>query len=389
MRVLQFSKFFPPVHGGIERAAHQLTECLSRHGVHTDVLCVDPGPSASIEQTAAGYGVYRMPVDFTLASLPVSRRILPLARDLMARSDVVHVHMPNPLAAMALARYRPAAKVVLHWHSDVVRQRFTRWLYEPLQRWVLQRADAIIATSPDYARTSVALAPFQDKVRVIPIGIEDPVGRVDGTRVANIRARYGGRPLVLAVGRMTYYKGFDVLIESASLLDPDVQVLIVGSGSLGPMLAQQVRHLGLAGRVHLLGALDEASLLAHHAAADVFCLPSVARSEAYGIVMLEAMAFGRPVVCSRVEGSGMPWITLDGVTGLTVKPGRADELAHALRRLIDNPELAAQLGRAGRQRFAETFQADLSTQQVLALYRSLVRVPTQTGEVGGRRIPYP
>lgn len=383
MKVLQFSKFYPPVHGGIETAAFELTEGLNRLGVRSDVLCVDPGRGCSVELASAGHHVYRAPVDFSLASMPVSHRLFPLARERMKDCDLVHVHMPNPLAAAAIACYRPVCKVVLHWHSDVVRQRFTRRLYEPLQRWILERADAVIATSPDYACSSLPLATVKDKVSVIPIGIEDPSPRVDSERVARIRSRYPGQTLIVAAGRLAYYKGFDVLIDAAARLGSQVQVLIVGNGPLMPTLSRQVYSLGLADRVQLLGSLDDADLLAHLAAADVFCLPSVLRSEAYGIVMLEAMACSRPVVSCRIEGSGVPWINQHGVTGLHVPPRCPNELAQALSHLVQNPGLAQRYGAAGRSRFVETFQAKSMTQQILGLYRTLLAPRAETTRPGG------
>jgi rhamnosyl/mannosyltransferase len=295
------------------------------------------------------------------------------ARKLMGDYSIVHVHMPDPMAALALWLIRPDARVVLHWHSDVIRQRVSRRLYEPLQQWLVRRADAIIATTLVYADASQVLKPWMHKVHVIPIGISDPAGGLEADRVAALRARYPGKQIVLGLGRMSYYKGFDVLIRAARLLPDNVQVLIGGSGALLGQCRRQIEELRLGHKVQLLGPLSESDLLDHYAAADVFCLPSTGRSEAFGVAILEAMAMSKPIVSTRIEGSGVPWLNQHGVTGLTVPVGEPEPLAQALSQLLADRELCSSYGRAGRLRYAEKFTADAMTHQVIDLYRSLVR----------------
>jgi rhamnosyl/mannosyltransferase len=279
--------------------------------------------------------------------------------------------MPDPLAALAVWLARPRGKVVLHWHSDVVRQRIARHLYRPLERWLLRHADAVIATSQAYADSSPALQAQRGKVSVIPIGAHAPEA-VDPERVAALRQRYGDRRLVFALGRMTYYKGWDVLIEAARQLPEDVLVVVGGGGPELPRYRALAAGAGMADRVRFVGPLTAASVEAHFALATVFCMPSTVRAEAFGVAALEAMARGLAVVSSRIAGSGLGWLQQDGVTGLQVPPGDPLALAAALQRLLDDAALRQRFGAAGRARWAELFTAETMADQTVALYRRLL-----------------
>lgn len=371
MRVLQISKFYPPVMGGIESVAWELTEGLNRAGVPTNVLCAAQSTRTVIEERAPGYSVTRagqwgMWMSTSMSpSMPLNLRSL--ARD----HDIIHVHMPDPMAAAAVWMVRPRGRVVVHWHSDVIRQRRALKAYEPLQNWLLARADAIVATSEPYALASVALRRWQNKVAVIPIGISDNRPTACSERAAAIRQRFGRRHLVFALGRMTYYKGFDVLIEAAAALPEECVVAIGGQGELLDHYRTQVNRRGLAGKVHLLGHIDDDELASHFEACDVFCMPSTLRAEAYGVAMVEAMVMGRPIVASDILGSGVPWVNLHGVTGLNVPAGDAHALACALGELLQSSARCQQFGHAARLRYEQEFGAERMTQRTLDLYRQL------------------
>jgi rhamnosyl/mannosyltransferase len=260
---------------------------------------------------------------------------------------------------------------VLHWHSDVVRQRVARHAYRPLERWLLRRADAVIATSQAYADSSPALRAFSDKVVVIPIGTPQPEPP-EPERIDQLRRRYAGRRIVFALGRMTYYKGWEVLIEAARQLPPDVLVVIGGGGPELPRYRALAERVSAADRVRFVGPLSAESLEAHFAIASAFCMSSTLRAEAFGVVVLEAMARGLAVAATDIPGSGLGWLHEDGVTGLRVPPRDATALAAALRRLLDDAELRARCGAAGRARWAELFTAEAMADQTVALYRRLL-----------------
>jgi glycosyltransferase involved in cell wall biosynthesis len=373
LRVLQLSKFYPPVLGGIEAVAWELTEGLNRAGVRTDVLCSNQALRSTREQTTAGYTVLRAAcLGMVLSTSMAPAMLLYLAR-MAARADLVHVHMPDPMAAAALWVVRPRARLVVHWHSDVIRQRRALKVYEPLQRWLLQHAEAIIATSPPYAEASLALQPWRSKVAVVPIGISDNRTSDCSMKAAAIRQRFRGRRIVFALGRMTYYKGFEVLIQAAAALPEDCVVLIGGQGDLLEHYRSMVLNRGLTGKVVLPGHINDDELPSHFEACDIFCMPSTVRAEAYGVAMVEAMMMGKPVVASNIGGSGVPWVNLHGLTGLNVAANNPAALTAALADLLLDDARRAGMGRAARARYDTHFQAGHMVQQVHDVYRRILR----------------
>ncbi len=380
LRVLQLSKFFPPVEGGIESTVATLCRGLRAQGVAVDVLCAATTARTQVERLPDGTRVTRAASLGRLLSTSMAPALLGALPAALRGSDLLHVHMPDPMAALAVRTCHPRQPLLLHWHSDVVRQRGAMRLYAPLQRWLLQRADAVIATSQPYADASPALAQVRAKVHVIPIGIDEPPAHDPAVRdaAAAIAERTRGLRVVFALGRSTYYKGFPVLVQAAAALPPDVRVVIGGDGPDLPALRRQVAEAGLQARVWLPGRLSDAEVHAWHARAEVFCLPSVARSEAFGVAMVEALAAGRPVVATQLAGSGVPWVNLHGQTGLNVPPGDAPALAGALCTILDNSALRDRFGRAARQRFEQEFRAETMVRRTLDLYRALTagRAPT-------------
>lgn len=370
MNVLQVSKFYWPVMGGIEKVAWELVEGLVQAGVETGVLCSHQRPVTQVD-AFPGYRVVRaasLGILLSTSMAPVMARQL---HRMAAACDVVHVHMPDPMAAAAVWAVRPRARVVVHWHSDVVRQRHAMRLYAPLQTWLLRRADAIVATSEPYAAASSALQFWRDKVTVIPIGISDNFARASSEKATVIRRRFGDRRVVFALGRMTYYKGFEVLIRAAAELPDDCVVLIGGDGELLAHYRAQVEALGLQHKVCMLGHVSFDDLPSYFLACDVFCMPSTVRAEAYGVAMVEAMVMGKPIVASDIAGSGVPWVNTG--TGLNMPVGQPGPLARGLLQILDDDALRERFGAAARERYLLEFNAGLMTRRTLGLYDRLLR----------------
>lgn len=381
MRVLQVGKFYPPVRGGIETVMWELAEGLNQAGLRNDVLCANQRRVSSREHLAGGYDVVRAASFGMLLSTSMAPALaIELAR-LQRHYDVLHVHMPDPMAALAVAITRPTAPLVVHWHSDVIRQRRAMKFYEPLQRWLLRRADAIVSTSHQYADASVALRPWRHKVEVIPVGVTDRACGPGHADAAEVRARYGGRRIIFSLGRTTYYKGFEVLIEAAAHL-PQCVVLIGGEGELLSRHRALVEHMGLQDRVHMLGHVSDDDLPGYFEACNIFCMTSTVRAEAYGVAMVEAMARGKPVVATDILGSGVPWVNVDGETGFNMPVGQPLPLAATLTRLLEDPMLCAQLGAAARKRYLREFNATLMTRRTVALYERLQLARRQQSQPG-------
>jgi len=369
MRVLQFGRFYPPSRGGIESAIYHIREGLAGRGVRCDVLCCNKARSASRE-TVAGGVIYRAAWYGDFLSLPLAPGLFTQLAKIAGDYDVICLHHPDPSATLALflARLPRRIKVVVHWHSDIVRQKAMLPLFLPLQRWLLRRAAAVIVSTPAYAR-SAHLAACRDKVSVVPIGISESELRADGDAdAAAVRARYPGRFLVFAMGRLVYYKGFEYLVEAASHLHQSVNILIGGDGPFRRALRRQIGRLGLSQRVFLLGALSAREVAGHYRACDVFCLSSTLPSEAFGIVQVEAMCFAKPVVATIVPGSGVSWVNADRVSGFNVPPRDPRALARALEVLRQDPALARRLGERGRRRFEDLFTRERMCERLQRIY---------------------
>lgn len=373
MRCLQLSKFYPPISGGIETTVRDIAEGLASQQWQVEVLCSNINSNTIREPGSVP--VTRVGAVANLASTSLTPGLFSELRRCLRDKNLVHVHLPNPMANLALLFAWPKVKVVVHWHSDIVKQRRLLKLYAPLQDWLLKRADAIIATSPPYAQSSPWLQRHIDKVHFVPSCIRAPESLVSSDDrkelSAGIKAKYPGKKIVFALGRMTYYKGFEVLVEAASYLDDNTVVLIGGKGELLEGLKAQARSLGVDGKVHFLGRIEDEVLPGYYEACDMFCLPSVMRSEAFGLVMVEAMSYRKPVVATRIPGSGVTWVNIHGETGLNAETGDSLDLASAIKKLLSNPELAKQLGEGGRRRYEQHFTIEKMIAAITQIYKSI------------------
>ena len=365
LRVLHVGKFYPPHMGGIETHLQALCGELSK-SLDLRVLVSSDGHEP-VEELLDGVSVSRVPTRFTLASTPFCPGMVRQIR--RSQADIIHVHLPNPMAVLAYLASGHRGRLIITYHSDTVRQKFLGALFEPLLNQALQRSSAIITTSPNYLRTSTVLARHQERCHVIPLGIPiENFDHCDPSAAAAIQEQYGDR-LIISVGRLVYYKGFEYLIRAMAQVQG--KLLIVGEGPLRGKLIALASELGVAGRVCFLGKIDHDQLVACYHAAKVFVLASIARSEAFGIAQIEAMAAGLPVVNTALD-SGVPFVSLHGQTGLTVPPLDPGALAAAINQLLDNPALRASYGQAGRLRARQEFSLGAMTSRVTALYEAVL-----------------
>lgn len=370
LRVLQHIKSFHTTRGGVERVVEELVPELNRFpDVEADVLC--QGPDTRTYALPGKGRVIQAKTDLELGGASLSWGDFREWRRAAGRYDVVHVHLPWPQSNLNLFLKRFRGAVVVHWHSDIVRQRLLYAGFQWLERWLLRRADRICVTSPKLLAESAALEGFRDKAVAVPIGMPESAHEIAADEIHTLRERYAARTLVFALGRLVPYKGFEHLIRAAAALQSGALVVIGGDGPLAGNLRSLIDELGAGGKVKLLGALPDRDVELHMRACDAFCLPSVQKSEAFGIVQVEAMRAGRPVVSTRIHGSGIDWVNEDGVTGYTVPAGDARALAQALGRIAGDAALARSLGEAARRRYEDHFTARGMAGAVRAVYESL------------------
>ena len=377
MRVICFGRFCDERHGGIETHVDNLIAALRAEVDFVRLVPARHGRGARFIKD--GVPVVRTASWNVDGSLALSPGLILAAWQEYRRApcDLVHLHFPDPmshLAALAIPAHVPR---LITWHADITRQRRLPKFYEPWQSAILRQARAIVVATPAHLKASAPLnAPgIAAKVRVIPYGFDLERFVAPHPDTAALVAAHPGRR-IFALGRHVAYKGFAVLLEALTRLPADVRLILGGQGPLSASLRAQAQSLGLAGRIHFAGAIADAQLPAYYQSCDVFCLPSVTRAEAFGIVQVEAMAAGKPVVGSTL-GNGVDYVNQDGKTGLGVPPGDPAALAAALRALLDDPARARALGAQARVRALGEFSRAAMAGRTLALYREMVAATPQ------------
>jgi len=292
------------------------------------------------------------------------------------QADLIHLHMPNPAAAFAYVVSRCQIPLVLTHHSDTIGRANIRRLSDPFVKEAMNRASRIIVTSKRYADTSIELEKHLDKTAVVPLGIDlSKFGKVNQETVRNIQSKYGPR-LVIAIGRLVPFKGFEILIRAMQNVSGNL--LLVGDGPLRGHLQAVTRECGISGKVFFAGEIDNSQIVNYLSAADIFALPSVSRAESFGIVQLEAMAAGIPVINTSIE-SGVPDVSLDGITGITVPPADPGSLAQALTALLTDRELRLKMGEAGKARVRKEFSMDQMSMRTMRIYEEILGVSLVRG----------
>lgn len=374
LRIVHFGKYYLPETGGIESVTASLARGAANAGHRVTVVCFKKSRTID-EEAIDGVRVVRAPIARLIASQPLGMKYFRLCVREARDADVIHLHAPNMLGALCCLMVGKRPRLLVHWHSDVIDKGWLGRAFRPLEAALLRRADCIVATSEVYAEASSTLQPFRGKVAVVPIGVPHArateAAGLDGEIPAELQARLAGKKLVLAVGRLVPYKGFDVLIEAARTLRDDSIVVIVGDGPLRQSLQAEIDRGGLAERVCLAGRLSDAALHALFARASIYCLPSLHRAEAFGVVLLEAMSYGLPIVATNIPGSGVPWVNQHGVSGFNVPVGDPLALARACNRILDSDQEHARLSQGAHRRFLAEFTEDRSISQMLATYERL------------------
>jgi glycosyltransferase involved in cell wall biosynthesis len=363
LKVLHVGKFFDPYRGGIETVLKDLcTELQSRVELH--VLVANTGPRTVHEQR--GYKITRAANWGTVLSSPMTPGFPGWVRKLPG--DIVHVHLPNPVGEMSYMMSARGRSLVAHFHSDIVRQKSALRIYGPLLRAFYARASRIVVPTPNHIAVSPFVSQFGKKCRVVPYGIS--LQKFDLTESVQHRIqqlRLDG-PTLLFVGRLVYYKGVEYLIQAMSQID--AQLWIIGVGPLEAKLKQMTVQLNLQEKVHFLGDVADEDMPAYYHACDLFVLPSVANSEMFGIVQLEAMACRKPVVATDLP-TGVSWVNQHGVTGLLVPPRDAESLAEAIKNLLGSATMRQEFGEAGRKRVEKEFTSARMADGMMEVYRDV------------------
>jgi rhamnosyl/mannosyltransferase len=360
MEIVHLYKDYFPVLGGIENHIKVLAEAQAAAGHDVTVLACNPGHRTRV-QNINGVSVIKAGRLTTAASMPLSL-VQPLVLARM-RPDIIHLQSPYPLGEVANLLIGHARATVISYQSDIVRQRRILPFYGPILRRVLEAANRIIASTPRYIETSPWLRPVHHKCVVVPLG-------VDYHRFVPPVLPFNGPLTLLFVGRLRYYKGLDTLLRALAGLH-GVHLTIVGDGPMRGPWEALAAELGVAERVYFAGAVEDADLPALYHQAHLFVLPANARAEAFGTVLLEAMASGLPCVTTEVD-TGTSWVVQDGITGLVVPPKSPGALTEAIQSLLDAPRRRAAMGQAARARVVAEFTQEQMVARVQAVYEDVL-----------------
>ncbi|MCM1132403.1 MAG: glycosyltransferase [Ruminococcus flavefaciens] len=366
IKVLEVNKAYFPHTGGIESLVKQYSEELRRYCAVKTLVCRDDR-GKTVADRVNGVKITRAGSFGTYFSCPLSLSFIRLFKKMSADADIVHIHVPFPLADLALLLSGYKGKVAVSWHSDIVRQKKLMILYKPFLMYLLRRADIIFTATQGHIDNSEYLTDFRDKCRILPYGIT-PEDYLAVERAPFLTDKLTDKTAVKVffTGRLVYYKGVDVLLKAFTRIK-DCELFIAGTGELEKPLKAFAESHNLGGKVHFLGFLPDSELKQAYADCDIFVLPSVARSEAFGIVQLEAMIYGKPVINTNLP-SGVPYVSIHGRTGITVPPSDPKSLAEAINRLAGDKNLRTKLGRNAQKRVIRDFN---EKQVITELYRLL------------------
>ncbi len=332
-----------------------------------EVIVSNTKPRTTLEEID-GVKIVRLARYGTFLSQAINPGLFSVFKKINA--DIVHLHLPNPLAVIFYLLARPRPKLVISYHSDIVRQSFFAWIFKPCLVQVLSLADKIVITSSNLIDAYPILKKFRQKCVVIPHGVDSELFKetpLIKAKALGIRQTYK-KPIVLFVGRLVYYKGLKYLLKA--MVNVDAKLLILGKGPLEPKLRFLAKKISIEDKLFWAGDVSREDLVAYYYACDLLVLPSCFNSESFGLVVLEAQACGKPVVSANLP-TGLSSINLNDKTGIVVAPKDSDALKDAINKLISSGGLCREYGLNGRDRVRQEFSKELMCQRYLTLYAAI------------------
>jgi len=367
MKVLQVVKLYYPWIGGVEKVVQQIAERLNgKDNFEIEVLCCSHEKRGK-EEKINGVKIHRASSFGIFWGMPFSFDFFRLFKKLSKKVDIIDFHHPFPLVDLAFFLFRPKAKLIVHYHSDIVRQKALEFLFRAFIFNTLKKAEKIIVSNPNLIKSSPYLQKFKEKCQVIPFGVDlEKFKKFDLEKVQKIKEKYGN--FVLFVGRLNYYKGLHYLIEA--MKDVKANLVIIGEGPEKSNLIFRILKLKLENKIFLLPFQPEEELVNYYRACDVFVLPSIFKSEAFGLVLTEAMACGKPVISTEL-GTGTSFVNRDGVTGFVVPPRDSKALAEAINKILLDKELAQKFGKNAENLVIENFSLQKMIEKTKGIYKEV------------------
>lgn len=354
-KILHLSKYYTPYVAGIEDVCLSVVQAV-KEDCEQKVLCFNHAKGNTIS-LIDGVEVIRANTLGEFARQPISFAYFFLLKKYIKdfKPDIIHLHVPNPLiCAYVMCLIPKQTDLVIHWHSDIVVQPFLYAFFKPIEKWILRRSRKILITSPIYGESSEPLTPFRDKFVVLPnVVFQNKMDMMpnDIERVRLLKKKYNNKPLVFFIGRHVAYKGLEYLIKAEAYIESDCKILIAGSGPL----TQDLKAMTSSKRIEYVGRIPDNDIRVYMSAADIFAFPSIAKNEAFGVALAEAMYCKAVPVTFSIDGSGVNWVNLNGVTGIEVTNKDSVAFAAAIDRLLINQGMRDEYANNARQRVLDMF----------------------------------
>ena len=387
LNVCHLGKYYPPASGGIETHVRTLALAQAALGANVQVFCVNHQEGPTVVENDGPVEVTRFGRLFSALKIDVCPELIKSIRNVDA--DILHLQVPNPTMILAVLAARPRQPIVVTYQSDVVVQKLRALVFRPLERLAYRKVKRIMPSSPVYPGGSEFLRAYTDRIQVLPMGIDlEPYMNPSAENIERAKAirdqHSRGGPIWLCAGRLVYYKGILNAIRALKLVEG--RLLIVGDGPDETELRDEANRLGVADRVEFLGAIPYLDIIPYYRAADAFWFPSNARSEAFGLVQVEAMASDCPVINTEIPHSGVPWVSQNEDTGLTVPINDPEALAAASKRLLNEPGLRERLVNAARRRATTEFDHKVMAERSLDIYHSVLESDPRYVENAPRKL---
>ncbi len=381
MKILQVNKLYYPWIGGVEKVVQQIAEGLNKKDdFEIEVLCCQPRGRGENE-IINGVKVHRASSFGIFWGMPISFSFLSLFKKLSKEADIIDFHHPFPLGDLAiflftrpnfilenLSGFKPKAKLIVHYHSDIIRQKVLEIFFKPLIFNTLKGAEKILISNPNLIKSSSYLQKFKEKCEVAPFGVDlEKFKEADENEIQKIKEKYGN--FILFVGRLNYYKGLGYLAEA--MKDVEAKLIIIGEGPEKKNLEFRIKNLKLEDKIYFLPFQLRKELINFYKACSVFVLPSIFKSEAFGLVLIEAMSCGKPVISTEL-GTGTSFVNQNGVTGFVVPPKNSKALSQAIQKIIENKKLAEEFGQNGVKRVKELFSKEKNLEKITSIYEKML-----------------
>jgi glycosyltransferase involved in cell wall biosynthesis len=372
MKILQLPNYYPPHNGGIENTCHDIVS-ITNMKYENFVLCFNDKRATVIENFNETI-VMRIGIIVTILSQSIAPSYKKSLQNVINeyKPDYIHIHLPNPLAMIALLSCKYQKKIIVHWHSDIIKQKMLKYLFRAFEIKLCERADKIIATSPNYVEYSDLLKQYKGKVIVIPSIVSDKKMIIsDNIRsYANqIKKEYSNKTICLTIGRHVSYKGFKYLIDSAKLLDKSKYIFVfIGKGPLTKSLKKRARDLQ---NVLFLGSISDDEMKMWQLACDIFCFSSITKNEAFGLSLAETMYFGKPAVTYTIKGSGVNYVSVDKITGLEAPNKNVKAYAGHIELLATDFLLREEYGKNAHERIINNFVKEQMLLNLKCIYPNL------------------